>query len=647
MNYTTYLFDFDYTLADSSRGIVTCFRNVLNRHGYAEVTEESIKHTIGKTLEESFSILTGVTDAETLAVYKQEYTREADIHMTANTRFFPETKQVLTALKETGAKVGIISTKYRYRINELVCQHFPEGFFDIIVGGEDVKVAKPSPEGLLLAIRELQADKIRTLYIGDSIVDAQTAEAANVDFAGVTHGVTTAEELSAYPHRLIMASLEELLKTDTPPAPSGQKKFINPFQAGWLLLWGWLLWESNETFLEEDWWLFFLIFALSLSSIMHKRRILPPEWEAALRQLLHPLTVRRRAFHIRQIRGKETPRLNPESCTCRNCGYTFIGNFCPRCGQGRHTLRYRLKDAPGSILRTIFRVDGRFARTLMELTYRPGHLMRDFIQGRRIHYTPPLVMVFLMTAFYILTAQLIAPGLQEKRKEDTAVQTPLTKQEELRQGIAVLEEKMADPELTPIAKESVGLTLNTLQQQLHQQMARDSVEGTPELTTDSQYSGYIQTASRRISHWTSQVPFLQHVWNLLKQWGHGNKALHILLTLPLLAVATSWAFRRYTAQAGHMPYNLMEHFFIQAYIAAQILVISIFSVLLLGDAHTEDLYEVPWWLIFILFWWDYRQLYLCTWLRSFWRTVAMFAYCLLIIILLAFFAVFILWLVGR
>lgn len=29
MNYTTYLFDFDYTLADSSRGIVTCFRNVL------------------------------------------------------------------------------------------------------------------------------------------------------------------------------------------------------------------------------------------------------------------------------------------------------------------------------------------------------------------------------------------------------------------------------------------------------------------------------------------------------------------------------------------------------------------------------------------------------------------------------------------
>ena len=75
MNYTTYLFDFDYTLADSSRGIVTCFRNVLTRHGYTEVTDDDIKRTIGKTLEDSFSILTGVTDAGQLAGYSRRRTR--------------------------------------------------------------------------------------------------------------------------------------------------------------------------------------------------------------------------------------------------------------------------------------------------------------------------------------------------------------------------------------------------------------------------------------------------------------------------------------------------------------------------------------------------------------------------------------------
>ena len=186
MSYTTYLFDFDYTLADSSRGIVTCFRLVLDRHGYTDVTDEEIKRTIGKTLEESFSILTGVTDAGRLEGFKNEYRKEADTHMTINTVLFLETKSVLLALKDAGASIGIISTKYRFRIKELVDVHFPGNFFDIIVGGEDVKAATPSHEG-----------------------------------------VTTAEELSKYPHWKIMSSLEELLTDDgttKQDAPSADKE---------------------------------------------------------------------------------------------------------------------------------------------------------------------------------------------------------------------------------------------------------------------------------------------------------------------------------------------------------------------------------------------------------------------------------------
>ena len=83
--YTTYLFDFDYTLADSSRGIVTCFRHVLDRHGFTAVTDDAIKRTIGKTLEDSFALLTGIGDPAQLAGFKSEYVKEADVHMTANT----------------------------------------------------------------------------------------------------------------------------------------------------------------------------------------------------------------------------------------------------------------------------------------------------------------------------------------------------------------------------------------------------------------------------------------------------------------------------------------------------------------------------------------------------------------------------------
>lgn len=209
-SYKAYLFDFDYTLADSSKGIVICFREVLERHGYHEVTDEAIRRTIGKTLEESFSLLTDVKDPEVLSAWRKEYVKAADRHMTVNTRLFPETLAVLCALRASGAKVGIISTKYRYRILELLGQYEPESLLDLVVGGEDVTEPKPSPQGVLLALERLGARADEVLYLGDSTVDAETAQAAGVDFAGVLHGVTTRAELAAYPHVAILADLTPL-----------------------------------------------------------------------------------------------------------------------------------------------------------------------------------------------------------------------------------------------------------------------------------------------------------------------------------------------------------------------------------------------------------------------------------------------------
>ena len=209
--YQTYLFDFDYTLADSSKGIVMCYRNVLERHVHTGISDEQIKRTIGKTLVDSFAILSGITDTDTLEIYRKEYVKEADKYMTANTRLFPETAEVLTRLKAQGAKIGIISTKYRYRIMELLGHALPQGTIDLIVGGEDVQTPKPSPEGVFIALEKLHTEKASTLYIGDSIVDAETAQAAGTDFAGVLHGTTTREELAAYPHTDIMNDLTALL----------------------------------------------------------------------------------------------------------------------------------------------------------------------------------------------------------------------------------------------------------------------------------------------------------------------------------------------------------------------------------------------------------------------------------------------------
>ena len=652
MNYTTYLFDFDYTLADSSRGIVTCFRNVLTRHGYTEVTDDDIKRTIGKTLEDSFSILTGVTDAGQLAGFKAEYRKEADTHMTVNTVLFLETKSVLTALKDSGARIGIISTKYRFRIKELLDQHFPEDFMDIIVGGEDVKAAKPSPEGLLLAIKRLHVSKAETLYIGDSTIDAETAQAAGVDFAGVTHGVTTAKELEKYPHRKIMSTLEELLavqeehpsifKIESPIRPENmyatsprKQKRINAWQILLLLTLFWLAIEELD--MTDDSNFFPVVFILTLWGILQKRRILPNKARTFIDSWWHPCAVRLRAFHIKLIQGRKTPPAGNETCTCLNCGTTYTGNYCNRCGQSRNTPRYRLSNALKNIAGGFFNIDNGFGRTLLELLYRPGYMIRDFIGGKRIEYFRPFQTLFILAALYIMAVQLVDPeALSKKAKTEKTEQTD---KEEIIAAKEKLTKKM-ERTYSKEEKRALAITIKSLEKSLNKLEEKNDSTSATQVSEQNSDDGdlideFVNDTSEvgdRLEKVFQNSPFLMKVWNLMKSWGHGNKAFRIIATLPLFALATQLAFRR---RKYKLNYNTTEHVFIQAYIACQILLLSIIVLPFNGYAKVDDLYELPLWLIFVLFCCDYKQLYRCTWWRSFWRTILMLTYSLVLLVIFA------------
>lgn len=664
MKYTTYLFDFDYTLADSSRGIVICFRNVLERHGHTDITDEAIKRTIGKTLEDSFSILSGITRPDILADYKKEYVKEADTYMTANTVLFPETIPVLTALKERGLKIGIISTKFRYRIREMLDPYFPKDFFDIIIGGEDVKKAKPNPQGIRKALRRLHRRKSETLYIGDSTVDAETAQRAKVDFVGVLNGMTTREELAVYPHRQILDNLSLL-------------PLINEF-------------------------------------IPYRPDRYIPEKVIGIYRMLHQ----------KQIRGRHEIKEEDACCTCKNCGRPFHGNHCPHCGQSRHTPRFTLRNAFQNILSGFFNVDNGFTRNLLELLYRPGYMIRDYLKGKRVHYFKPFQNLFVLAALYIMAVQLIDP--EALRSEEETV----TKEEATLYDLINDIKYQQDKALNDSTKYYLG------QSQTYADSARQSEENIAskalQLKIDAQLSkqtrkelkkeinrqikkrvkektkkelkandGYVEDwegllwsiqksmeyeDSMRIaivgreankqdstiaeirkealaalarkgnpheeSIWNDLMDagqsmsvffnkltdryfpengFLTSVSNLMKGWIHGNKAFNILALLPLFTVATRRAFR-HTYMGRQL--NLTENFFAQVYIACQILWISLIILPFTGQAHINNLFDLSNQAIFVLFVWDYRQLFGLSWWKSFCRTLVMFWYCLLAFILI-------------
>ena len=653
MKYTTYLFDFDYTLADSSRGIVICFRNVLERHGHTGISDEAIKRTIGKTLEDSFSILSGITTPETLAEYKKEYVKEADTYMTVNTFFFPETVTVLKTLKSQGAQIGIISTKFRFRIREMVDQHFPKDFFDIIIGGEDVKQAKPDPQGIKKALRRLHRRKSETLYIGDSTVDAETAQAAKVDFVGVLNGMTTREELMVYPHRQILDNLSLL-------------PLIHKFTP----------YEPDKHFPEK----FFY------SSCFPKKIV-------AFYKLLHQ----------KQIRGKHEIKENPTCCVCKNCGNTFQGNYCPHCGQNRHTPRFTIRNAFQNILSGFFNIDHGFSRNLIELLYRPGYMIRDYLKGKRVHYYKPFQTLFVLAALYIMGVQLIDPAaikLSEKEMEEeptiASLMDDIKYQQEqtsdsctkyyLGQSItyadsaqwaqthslsesiqAQIDAKSSNQDPNELKKEikakngeiddwrglmkEIGTTLArqdslrmaTLGREANKQdstiseirkniLANMAQQDNPyedqDIWNDLSEAGseMKNVFNEMTNNYFTENSFLSAVGNLMKSWIHGNKAFSILALLPLFTISTRLSFCR-TSIGRRL--NLTENFFAQVYIACQILWISLLILPFTGTAHLNDIFDLSYKAIFILFVWDYRQLFGLSWWKSFCRTIIMFWYCFL------------------
>lgn len=210
MKYTTIIFDFDYTLADTTKGIISSFNYAFSKLDIPSFDHESMKRTVGLPLNKAFVQLTNNENEIFINRFLSLFREKANEVMSKDTILYADTLNTLQLLKKSGLNTGIVTTKNRFRIVETLNLHGGLDLIDIIVGGEDVEVPKPSPEGLLLAIDILNEKRDNVLYIGDSLIDAKTALAANVDFAAVTTGTTKETEFLQYPYVKIVKSLSEL-----------------------------------------------------------------------------------------------------------------------------------------------------------------------------------------------------------------------------------------------------------------------------------------------------------------------------------------------------------------------------------------------------------------------------------------------------
>ena len=187
------LFDFDFTLADSSAAVAECVRFALHRLGLGTVEVDAVRRTVGLSLSDSFGALTGHNDPALVETFSKLFIERADEIMVSSTSLYPRSAYVLGALRERGIGTAIVSTKFRYRIQAILAAADLHDAVDVIVGGEDVAQHKPHPEPLRQAVAQLGVDPTTSLYVGDHPIDGVAAKNAGIRFVHVMTGADHGE----------------------------------------------------------------------------------------------------------------------------------------------------------------------------------------------------------------------------------------------------------------------------------------------------------------------------------------------------------------------------------------------------------------------------------------------------------------------
>ena len=200
------LFDFDFTLADSSVPVVACITHALTRAGHPVPNRAAIERTIGLSLADTFAVLAPDGDPYVL---DRLFFAKADEVMVDGTEIFPEVSRVIADLADLGLKLAVVSTKYRFRIEAILTRHGLDGRFALVLGGEDVSRTKPDPEGLVTACRRLSEAGSNSLR-GRQPGGRRGAARAGIRFVAVLHGRTMATEFASYRPLAILPDLTPL-----------------------------------------------------------------------------------------------------------------------------------------------------------------------------------------------------------------------------------------------------------------------------------------------------------------------------------------------------------------------------------------------------------------------------------------------------
>lgn len=205
------IFDLDGTLIDSAPDLQAAVAKVLQEEGKAPLDLATIKTFVGdgvsklieRVMRHSFGEVEAERHQELLARFLHHY----EAAPTALTRLYPFVAESLQRLREVGHRLALCTNKpaalSRTILEELEIAHH----FSALVGGDSLPVRKPDPAPLYSAAAGL--GKGLTLYVGDSEIDAQAAQAAGFPFLLFSEGYRK-KPIAEIPHDASFSDFRDL-----------------------------------------------------------------------------------------------------------------------------------------------------------------------------------------------------------------------------------------------------------------------------------------------------------------------------------------------------------------------------------------------------------------------------------------------------
>lgn len=202
------IFDLDGTLINTIDDLGQACNHALSACGFPTHKIENYPRLVGNGINKLIerALPEEHRNEATVLRLREHFVPFYDQHNCDLTRPYDGIPELLQTLKAAGHTLAVASNKYQAATEKIVAHFFPNTF-DVVLGERASIPRKPDPQivwDIIHRLSPLASNLSPIYYIGDSLVDAATAKAANLPFVACTWGFCTQKQLAqAQPNYMI------------------------------------------------------------------------------------------------------------------------------------------------------------------------------------------------------------------------------------------------------------------------------------------------------------------------------------------------------------------------------------------------------------------------------------------------------------